>query len=145
MHVHVGAVEQRVTLGQQSNVAACVEVRGDAVGGLAVELLHRARVAARMVGGLGGDRVDQVLLELTGPKVRFGDPARDAAAVPGAVVGDDVGLGDHLGGLDRNQLGIAGPEPDTPEGAPAHSRSHAIALTAAAAIALPPRRPCTTR
>ncbi len=92
VHVHVGAVEQRIALGQQGHVAAGVEVRGDAVGGLAVEVLHRAGVAAGMVGGLGGDRVDQVLLDLARPQVRLGDAARDAAAVPGAVVGDDVGL-----------------------------------------------------
>src|SRR6478752_6978602 len=120
-------------------------MRGDPLGRLAVEVVHRARVAARMIGGLGGDGIDQVLLDLTRPQVRFGDPARDAVAVPGAVVGDDVGLGDHPGRLDRDQLGIAGPQPDTPERASAHALLLAIALTAAAAIALPPRRPWTTR
>ena len=103
------------------------EVRGDPLGGLAVEVLHRARVAAGMVGGLGGHRVDEVLLDLTRPQVRFGDAAGDAAAVPGAVVGDDVGLADHPGRLDRDQLGIAGPQPDAPQRAPcvirARSRS----------------------
>src|SRR6185312_8132626 len=120
-------------------------MRGDPLGRLAVEVVHRARVAARMIGGLGGDRIDQVRLDLTRPQVRFGDPTRDAVAVPGAVVGDDVGLGDHPGRLDRDQLGIAGPQPDTPERASAHALLLAIALTAAAAIALPPRRPWTTR
>src|SRR4029079_2657592 len=120
-------------------------MRGDPLGRLAVEGVHRARVAARMIGGLGGDRIAQVLLDLTRPQVRFGDPARDAVAVPGAVVGADVGLGDHPGRLDRDQLGIAGPQPDTPERASAHALLLAIALTAAAAIALPPRRPWTTR
>src|SRR6185312_4239167 len=78
-------------------------------------------------------------------KVRLGDPARDAAAVAGAVVGDDVGRGDDPGRLDRDQFGIPGPEAHAPQRAPAHSFSLAIALTAAAAIALPPRRPLTTR
>ena len=148
MHVHVGAVEQRIALGEQGDVAARVEVRGDAVGGLAVEVLHRAGVAAGMIGGLGGHRVDQMLLDLARPQVRLGDAARDAASVPGAVVGDDVGFADHPRRLDRHQFRIAGPEADTPQRALCgvrHSRSLAIALTAAAAIALPPRRPVTTR
>ena len=115
-------------------------------GGLDVEVLDRAGVAAGMIGRLGGHRIDQVLLDLAGPQVRFGDAARDAAAVPGAVVGDHVGLADHPGGLDGHQLRVAGPQPDSPERAPrGHSRSLAIALTAAAAMALPPRRPRTTR
>ena len=118
MHVHVGAVEQRVALGEQGHVAARVEVRGDAVGGLAVEVLHRARVAAGVVGGLGGHRVDEVLLDLPGAQVRLGDGAGDAAAVPGAVIGDDVGVADHPRGLDRDQLRIAGAQSDAPEGAP---------------------------
>src|SRR5262249_28263547 len=145
MHVHVGAVEERIALREQCDVAARLQVRGDPVGGFAVEVLDRAGVAAGMVGGLGRDRVDEMLLDLTRPKIRFGDPTRDAAAVPGAVVRDDVGLADHPRGLDRDEFGIAGPEAHTPEGSPAHSASLAIELTAAAAIALPPRRPWTTR
>ena len=92
VHVHVGAVEQRVALGEQRDVATGIQVGGDALGGFAVEVLHRAGVAAGMVGGLGGHRVDEVLLDLAGPQIRFGDAAGDAAAVPGAVVGDHVGL-----------------------------------------------------
>ena len=147
MHVHVGAVEQRIALGEQRHVAARLEVAGDAVGGLAVEVLHRPRVAAGVVGGLGGHRVDEVLLDLPGPQVRLGDGAGDAAPVPGAVIGHDVGFADHARGLDGDQLRVAGAESDAPQGAPAtrHSRSLAIALTAAAAIALPPRLPVTTR
>ena len=67
--------------------------------------------------------------------------------MPGAVVGDDVGRADHPGGLDRHQFRVAGPEPDAPQRSAASAlilRSLAIALTAAAAIALPPRRPVTT-
>ena len=119
VHVHVGAVEQRIALGQQRHVAARVQVRGDPVGRLGVEILHRARIAAGMVGGLGGDRVDQVLLDLPRPQVGLGDATGDAAAVPGAVVGDDVGLADHPGRLDRDQFGVAGPKPDAPERASA--------------------------
>ena len=72
--------------------------------------------------------------------------------MPGAVVGDHVGRADQPGRLDRHQLGVAGAEPDAVQ--PPCRRlqlvslipsSLAIALRAAAAIALPPRRPCTTR
>ena len=115
MHVHVGAVEQRIALGEQGDVAPGVEVGGDAVGGVGVEVLHRAGVAAGMVGGLGRHRVDQVLLDLPRPQVRLGDAAGDAAAVTGAVVGDDVGLPDQPGGLDRHQLRVARAQPDAPQ------------------------------
>ena len=121
-------------------------MRGDAPGGVNVEVLERTGVAARMIGRFGGHRVDQVLLDLTGPQVRFGDSAGDAATVAGAVVGHHVGLADYPGGLDGHQFWVARPEPDPPQRPPRrHSASLAIALTAAAAIALPPRRPVTTR
>ena len=87
-------------------------------GGVSVEVLHRAGVAAGMVGRLGGHRVDQVLLDLTGPQIRFGDTAGDAATVAGAVIGHHVGLADHPGGLDGHQFRVAGPEPDAPQRAP---------------------------
>ena len=112
VHVHVGAVEQRIALREQRDVAACVQMGGDALGGLAVEVLHRACVAAGMVGRLGGHRIDQVFLDLAIPQVGLGDAARDAAAVPRTVIRDDVGLRDQPGGLDRHQLGIAGTKPD---------------------------------
>ncbi|CEZ69320.1 Uncharacterised protein [Mycobacterium tuberculosis] len=144
--MHVGAVEQRVAFGEQRHVAPGVQVRGDALGRVGVEVFERTGVAAGMIRGLGGHRVDQVLLELTGPQIRFGDAAGDAVTVWGAVIGHHIGLANHPGGLDGHQLRIAGPQPDSPQRAPsAHSRSLAIALTAAAAIALPPRRPRTTR
>ena len=142
VQMHVGAVEQRVALGEQRHVASGIQVCGDAPGGVGVEVLDRAGVAAGMIGRFGGHRIDQVLLDLPGPQVGFGDAAGDAAPVPGAVIGHHVGLADHPGGLDGHQLRVAGPQPDPPERAPRrHSRSAAIALTAAAAMALPPRRP----
>ncbi len=115
VHVHVGAVEQRIALGEQCDVAAGLQMGGDALGGLAVEVLHRAGVAAGMVGGLGGDRVDQMLLDLAGTQIRLGDAASDAAPVPGAVIRDDVGLRDHPGGLDRHEFRVARTQPDAPQ------------------------------
>ena len=73
VHVHVRAEEQRVALGEQHDVAAGVEVRGQPLGGLGVEVGDRAGVAARVVGGLGGHRVDELLLDLPVAQVRLGD------------------------------------------------------------------------
>ena len=90
-------------------------------------------------------RIEPAFLELSRPQIGLGDTAGDAAAVPGAVVGDDVGRTDQPGGLHGHQFRVARAQSDAVEGAPAHSCPHAIALTAAAAIALPPRRPVTTK
>ena len=144
VHMHVGAVEERIPLGQQGDVAARGEVRGDPVGGLPVEVLHRPRVAAGMIGGLRGHRVDQVFLDLARAQVGLGDAAGDAASVASAVVGHHGRLADHPGGLDRHQLRVARPQSHAEQGS-RHSGAPAIALTAAAAMALPPRRPITTR
>src|SRR5689334_24341973 len=118
---------------------------GEAGGAVGVEVVHRALVPAGVVRRLGRERVDEVLLDLPGRQVRRGHPAGDAPPVACAVEGDHVGGADQPGRLDRHQLGITRPESDTPESAGHHSSSLAIALTAAAVIALPPRRPRTTR
>src|SRR5579875_1852225 len=118
----------------------------DPGGGLGVEILQRTGVTAGMICGLRGHGIDQVLLDLARPQIPFGDAAGDAAAVAGAVIGHYVGLADHPGGLDRHQLGVAGSESDAEKcSPPAHLMLAAIALTAAAAIALPPRRPRTIK
>ena len=144
VHVHVGAVEQRIALGQYDDVAARVEMRGEPRGAVGVEVVHRALVAAGMISGLGGQRVDQVLLELAVPQVRRCHRAGDAPAVTSTVERDHVGGPDQPGRLHRHQFGIARSQSDTPQPS-GHSSSLAIALTAAAVIALPPRRPRTTR
>ena len=147
VHVHVAAVEQRVALGQQDHVATLRQVRHEPGRGLLVELLDRGLVTARVVGGLGRDRVHELFLDLVAAQVGRGDRARDRTPVAGRVVGDDVGGADEAGRLHGDQLGVAGAEPDAVQhpGCRVHSASLAIALTAAAVIALPPRRPCTTR
>ena len=117
VHVHVGAVEERVALGEHDDVAAGVEVGGQALRGGGVELVDRALVAAGMIGGLGGDRVDQRLLDLIAAQVRVGDAPGDRAAVPRRVVGDHVCGADEAGGLDRDELGVAGADADAVQGA----------------------------
>src|SRR5699024_1609075 len=66
------------------------------------------------------------------------------------VVGDDVGVGDESGGLEGDQLGVAGADAHAVEATLTRGAVHASssgcasALSAAAAIAEPPRRPWTT-
>src|SRR5690606_9486023 len=93
------------------------------------------------------------LLDLPLAQVRRGDGAGDAAAVAGGVVGDHVRRADQPRRLHRDQLGVARPDAHAvqPSGRPPGHRSAspasspATALTAAAVIALPPRRPRTVR
>ena len=72
------------------------------------------------------------------------DAARVAAPSRLGEEGDNRGLGDDACRLDREQFRIARPDADAVQAAGAHSASLASALTAAAAIALPPLRPRTT-
>ena len=120
-------------------------MRGDPIGGLGVEVLHRAVVTARVVGVSGGDWIDQMLFDLTFAEIRFGDGAGDAATVTCAVIRHHVGFTDNPGRFDSHQFRVTRPQANTEQRSLFHSRSFAIALTAAAAIALPPRRPSTTR
>lgn len=146
VHMHVGAVEQRIARGQQRDAAPGGQVSGQSFGGLLVELVDGALIAAGVIGGLGRHRVDEMFFELTRPHVRFGDGARDAASVPCAVEGDHVGRADDPRRLDRHQFRVAGAEPDAPQFARrGHSCSLAIAFSAEAVMALPPRLPRTVR
>ena len=118
---------------------------GNPICGLLVEVIDRAAVSARVIGGLGGYRVDQVLLDLAGPQIRLRNRAGDAAAMACAVECHHIGFADHASRLHGHQFGITGAQAHTPERSSAHSFSLAIAFTAAAAMALPPRRPRTNR
>ena len=115
VHVHVGAVEQRVALGQQRDIAAGAQVSRQHVTGRGVELRQRTPVAAGMVGGLGGDRVHEPLVDLSVAQVRLSYRQRDAAAVSGAVERHHVGPLDRPGRLERDQLAVAGAEAHRPE------------------------------
>src|ERR1700722_6083655 len=100
-----------------------------------------------MVGGLGRDRIHELFLDLVAPQIGDGDRPRDRTSVARRVVRHHVSGADQPRRLHGNQLGIARTQPD-PVQHPArrvHSTSLPIALTPAPVIALPPRRPCTTR
>src|SRR5262249_19760985 len=74
------------------------------------------------------------------------DRARVAGVAGLGEMRDHVGLRERAHGFQRYELGIArtDADPDQPGGA-AHGPVLASALTAAAAMALPPMRPRTTR
>ena len=92
-----------------------------------------------------GHRVIERQLDMRGLEPAVDDRARVAAPSRLGEEGDDRRRGDDLGRLDGEQFGIARADPDAIETAKrAHSVSLASALTAAAAIALPPLRPRTT-
>ncbi|SKU02923.1 Uncharacterised protein [Mycobacteroides abscessus subsp. abscessus] len=115
MHMHIRAVEQRIALGQQCHAPSGIEMCGNPVRGLFVEVVDRAAVAAGVIGGFGGDRVDQMLFDLAWSQIWLGDRTGDAATMPCAVKCHHIGIADHPCGLDRHQLGITGAESHAPQ------------------------------
>ncbi|KGC52753.1 hypothetical protein DO65_4952 [Burkholderia pseudomallei] len=143
MQIHVRAVEERIAFADHRDVAARVEMRGDERGRRIVEIGDHGFVAKRRRQRLGRHRVDERQVRL-----RIGQmPLDDAERVAFLALRDEVrhhGRGlQHAQRLERQQFGVARPdaEPEEAAGLARHSASEASALTAAAAIALPPRRP----
>src|ERR1700730_12655845 len=94
---------------------------------------------------LGGDGIFQCLLDHAGRQHAIDQGAGVAGASGFPEMRDEAGLGDQPRRLDAHQLRIAWAEADAVNGrGGTHSVSLATALRAAAAIALPPRRPRTT-
>src|SRR5690606_4207208 len=109
-----------------------------------VEVGHGAGVPAGMVGRLRRDGVDERLFGHSGAHQVGGGAPGVRLLANALVVRDDVRVPDQPGGLEGDQLRVAGSHSDA-EQPPAHSRSCARALRAEAAIAEPPRRPVTAR
>jgi len=78
-----------------------------------------------------------------GAQMAGDDLARVAHVAGLGEVRDDVGLGKRAQRLQGEQLRIARADADTDQARAAHSPALASALTAAAAMALPPMRPRT--
>ena len=74
VQVHRRAVEERVALGQQHDVASLREVRTDTTLAVVVEVAHGSVVAAGVVDDTGRDGVLQDLLEDAGWEERRSDP-----------------------------------------------------------------------
>ena len=146
MQVHVGTVEERVALADHRHVAAGVQVRGQLFGGGVVEIADDGLVAQRRFQLLGGHRVDQRQAHLGLVQVRLDDAEGVALLALGHEIADHRRRAQQAQGLEGDQFGIAGPDAQAQQAAlhdTHHSRSVARAFTAAAAMALPPRRPRT--
>ncbi|MCY1362479.1 hypothetical protein D9M69_491990 [compost metagenome] len=150
MQVHVGAVEEGVALADHRHVATGVQMPGHLLGGGVVEVADDGFVGQRRFQFLGGHRVHQRHALLGVGKMLLDDAEGIAAlALAGFRLGHEVPH--HLRrlqqaqGLQGNQFRVARAhaQADQPSLARHHSTSVARALTAAAAMALPPRRPRT--
>ena len=144
--MHERAVEQRIALAQQRDVAArsrrCAAMRS------ALSFVERGQRGA-IVRIVERNFRRHGIVRAAVPRWRrqpaVDDLARVAAPSRLGEIGDDRRGLHHAHGLDRQQFGIAGPDADADRGGPSLIRvSLASALTAAAAIALPPLRPRTT-
>src|SRR5258708_25656394 len=102
-----------------------------------------------MVSLLCRNRVHHRKLDLAMNQFRANDRSSVALSMSGARISDDLSLSEYALRFDCNQFRVAGTDTDSEETsvlcAFAHSSSLASALTAAAAMALPPRRPRTVR
>ncbi|SKZ83171.1 Uncharacterised protein [Mycobacteroides abscessus subsp. abscessus] len=115
VHMHVRAEEQRVTLGQQTDIPPGPQMRRECFGALGIEVVEGAAVAAGMIGCLDRDRVHQTLFDLIAAQVRLGDAPGNTVSMASAVIGDDVGSGNDPRGFDGDQLAVARAESYAPE------------------------------
>src|SRR4029077_4989036 len=145
VQMHVGAIEQRIPLADHRNAATGIEMCRDRRRGGVVEFAHGVAVERVVLSDFSGQRIEQ--RQLFDPRAQL---ARDGGAGIAAVatlgeVRDDIGFLERAHRLEREELGIAGPDTDPNEPPAAHMSALASALTAAAAMALPPSRPRTIR
>ena len=147
VEIHVRAVEEGVAFAENGDIAAGAEMRGQLFRHLVVELKEGGFVAAGMVGLFRRDGIDHGEFNLPMHELGGDDETGVALAVLCCRVGDDVRLAEDAQRFERHELRVAGAESDAEEAACLHVLTHSIslarALTAAAAMALPPRRPCT--
>ncbi|MOA06970.1 hypothetical protein D3C78_1266410 [compost metagenome] len=144
MQVHVGAVEERVALTDHRDIATGVQMRGEFLAGGVVEVADHLLVGQRWRQGLGGHRVHQWQQGLCVLQMRLDDAERIALFTFGHEVRHHRRLAQQAQGLDGNQLRVTGAHAKTDQTSRLlhHSISVARALIAAAAMALPPNRPC---
>jgi hypothetical protein len=144
--VHVRAVEKRVAFRQNRDHSAGFEVFRDFAGRFLVEIGYRGAVVIVILIYFRCDGVDERQFHALRTQVRADDGARIAVAAALRKMRDHVGLGERAHGFQRQQFGIAGPGADADKAAfclHIQRPGLASALTAAAVMALPPRRPRT--
>src|SRR5215472_3251551 len=141
--MHVRAVEQRIALGNHGDHFSLIEPRGDRGGGRLVELIDSVTIGVVVFCDLGGHGIVERQLLDTGSQMTGNDRPRIAAVAGFGEMGHHVGGAERAHGLQGQELGISRSDADTDELA-GHRPGLASALTAAA-MALPPMRPRTTR
>src|SRR5262249_46543666 len=109
------------------------------------EVFDRLAIGRRFGGNFRGHRIGEGEFGDAGPEMGCRAGARVAAVAGLAEIGDHVGAFERAHRLERDQLGIARSHAHRDGAAGAHSPGLASALTAAAAMALPPSRPRTVR
>src|SRR5580692_4062460 len=145
VQVHVRPVEEGVALAKNGDISAAVQMKGYLFCHFVVKIRHCAFVAAGMFGQLGGYGIDHRQLNLLTPQLRLDYGASVALTMAGRWISNHMRLLDDSKSLQRYQLRIARTETHAKQSSSLrgfdHSSLLASALTAAAAMALPPRRP----
>src|ERR1700688_85923 len=144
MQMHVRAIKHGIAFADHRDGAAGIELRRQRGGRGVVEFAHRVPIDDAVAWLLAGHRIEQRQLRGAGPQMAGRDRAGVAHGSGLGEVDHEVGFRECPRRLEGHELGIARPDPDADEAA-AHRPALAKALTAAAAIALPPMRPRTTR
>src|SRR6267154_1933115 len=144
VQMHERAVEERVTFAQHGDVATGGDMLQQPTHAIVVKDPQHIAIGRIFQRDLGGDRIFQRLLDHAGRQHAIDHGAGVAGASGFPEMGDHAGRGDQPRRLEAHQLRIAGAEADAVDGrGRTHSVPPATALSAAAAIALPPRRPRT--
>src|ERR1700728_285874 len=125
-------------------------MRGDRGGGFVVERGDDVAIACTAAWQLGGDRIAERQLNHAVTQMLRNDRAGMTRPPRLGEMRDHIGFAERAHGLERQQFRIARPDADAQkfscaEFRCAHRPGLASALTAAAAIALPPMRPRTMR
>src|SRR5262245_15051599 len=151
MQMHVGAVKEGIALANHGDAAAFIEMTGDCLRALVVEVVQRAAISRCALGNLRRYRIAQLELGNVRRQIFFDNGARAAAIAILGEMRDDVSLFQCSHSFNGEQFGIAGTDADADQLARClldrvdHVSLLARALTAAAVMALPPRRPRTIR
>ena len=120
----------------------------DGRGGGVVETADGIAIGRFARRHLGRHRIKQRQLLDARTQMLRDDPPRIAGVAGLGEMRDDVRLGEHARGLQRQKLRIARPDADADQTSARrlfHRPALASALTAAAVMALPPMRPRTIR
>ncbi len=118
---------------------------GDGRGDFAVEILHDLLIIHMVRQFFGGNRIDERQQHLFRRKIILDNSERITLLAPRRMIGHDRCGFEEPQGFQSNQFGVAGADAQAEQSAfrRHYSRSEASALTAAAVMALPPRRPRT--